>query len=602
MAFTSKYTGNELDLAISRVLGDTYRGDGAPGCHLVGDQSEMPLNLNDLAIPGKYTVFFFYNGPSDLDGDQISISPIFVHVYWSGQMLYQTIRVGPKLYWRDLLSGDLTWKLINMGIEAVRVVDNLYTDKDQDELATEMALSANMGAELRKMIERRQIGNINLLDCTDVLQGYSNSDAMTKNEKYWIMDDDCSIEIGSGNIISDVSTLESGDESATNPWQMQFFVSKNASGGTFTSYGSYIKGTQYIGNTQTFTASVMLKEFLCANQTEVNIGATSSIKAFIKIACQRGVGHNYDESVPEIVVTKEYSLDELLTSFGEDLSHDGSVGKLKVTLNMREYGNGNNTSSEFTKLDDYYKGPYCIRVSFGVTDPDNSMQSATFYHPKLELGDYATAYNHSANDLRYWYTNSEKIFDCDINATSGDEFDEQEGLVFDNNTKEFNHEPVAVGGGGGFMIYDDIDEATKNPRVDKILVHIPGNNTSSNPKRLIFWNGTEWVSVTNPALIEAAEDATEYKPVNDAVPHDCGWLNQKSETDSTPAVLNYYDEERSCWRPAGAIPSKIWHMSEEPPTDPALRNLFWIKTSTMAPYIYFDGGWHPLLTIWGATT
>ena len=598
-AFSSQYTGNELDLAISKVLGDTYRGEGAPGCHLVGDKSETPMNLNDLAIPGKYTVYFFYNGPADAEGDQFSVSPIFVHVYWSGQMLYQTIRLGPKLYWRDLISGDLTWKMIDMGVEATRVVDNLYTDKDVDEAAGEVALSANMGAELRKMIERRQIGNINLLDCTDVLQGYSNSDNMTKIANYWTIESNCEIVREAGSVISDISTIESGDETAENPWEMQFFKVKNPNGGSFTSFGSYIKGTQMIGKYQSFTASVVLKEFKFTN-SDINVTDNEHAKVFIKIVCQRGVGS--PSSVTETVETMEYSLKDFIKSFGEDVAFNGGIGKLRVTLNARKYGTTTNTDIRSDNLSDYQNGPFCIRVSFGITDPDGTVEYASFYHPKLELGDYATEYNHSANDLRYWYTNTEKIFDADINATSGDDFDEQDGLVYSATTKEFNHEAVAVGGGGGFNKYDSLSDAANNSRIDKILVLIPGDNTSTNPKRLVFWNGTEWISATNPALVEADQDTMVYRPINDMVMHDCGWLNQADETDSTPAVLNYYDTQRSKWRPVGAMPQKIWHISEEAPTDPALRTLFWIKESTMAPHIYVNGGWRPLLTVWGATT
>lgn len=602
-AFSSQYTGNELDLVISKVLGDTYRGEGAPGCHLVGDKSETPMNLNDLAIPGKYTVYFFYNGPADTEGDQLSVSPIFVHVYWSGQMLYQTIRLGPKLYWRDLISGDLTWKMIDMGVEATRVVDNLYTDKDIDEAAGEVSLSANMGAELRKMVERRQIGNINLLDCTDVLQGYSNSSDMTRIENYWISEGTCRIynqvfTKQNPGIISDISTddVVYDDVNSKYPWETQLFEIRSQNGGSFTSYGSYIKGTQRIGKYQSFTASVILDKFTLKSATE-----ETHAKVFIKIACQRGLGS--PTSLNEIVETMEYPLRDFINSFGEDVAYNGGIGRLHVTLNARKYGVTDNNTTKSDNLEDYQSGPFCIRVSFGITDPDGGVVEAQFYHPKLEFGDYATEYNHSANDLRYWYTNTEKIFDTRINAKSGDDFEDQDGLVYSDETNQFNHEAVAVGGGGGFNKYDSLSDASHNSRVDKILVLIPGDNTSTNPKRLVFWDGNEWINATNPALVEAYPDASEiYRPENDSIPHDCGWLNQTGETDSTPAVLNYYDRDRDKWRPVGAMPQKIWHISEESPTDPALRTLFWIKKSTMAPHIYVNGGWRPLLTVWGATT
>ena len=567
--YTSAYTGDELDLTISRVLGDTYRGDASPGCHLIGDKSEMPVFLNDITIPGKYTIYFYYSDPEFLADS--AISPIFLHVYWSGQMLYQTIRIGPRLYWRDLISGDLTWKMIDMGIEAVRVVDNLYTDLDKDESADEMALSANMGAELRKMIEAQHIGNINLLDCTGTLQGYADSREYSRFDKYWTfvnahyMFDATSSSVGTDKI-SDISNDE-------NVGTTVFVVKRN---GYVLSNGSYFKsGSAYY---EPFTASVYLR-LIWNVDGHFSDEYTESDKVYIKIIVKYD-----DSSYDDIVVTKEYSIKDIYT----DPKCNADVFRLSVTLNKESFGNPNVVDRNIN--DNLRKRIY---VCFGV-ECGEYINQITFTQPKLEYGDYATQYNHSTNDLMYWYTNCEKIFDVDINATTPSDFNEQDGLVYNSSTEEFDHEPVAVGGGGGFNIYNTESDAASNTRKDKILVFIPGNDTSANPKRLMYWNGSKFINAVPDALIESS--------TGNSIPYGSGWLDVTNETDSIPAILKYYDDDRKKWRPVGAAASQIWTMSENPPTDPALNHLIWVKESTMAPYICVNGQWRPLLTIWGAST
>lgn len=575
MAYTSQYTGAELDEAIRLTLGGEYRGDTGPGCHLIGDSSDMPQNLNDLAIPGKYTVYFFENGPVGVDN---VISPICVQVYWAGQFLYQTITIGTKFYWRDLISGDLTWKMIDLGVEATKVVDNLYTSVDRDASADEMALSANMGAELRKMIEKQAIGNINLLDCTGELQGYIDSDNITRYQNYWTSENATWEYASTTNTTPSVATDISG---LLNTGLTSVKINYN---GYVTSFGSYIKAaTSFV---EPYTASVYVRAI------DPNVAYDTLLdtdKVYIKIIVKDSSDSNNDK-----VVTKEYKLSDIVQS----IEFAAGLYRLQVTLNRELFG----TVDEWTK-DVTDCGTRTIHVCFGCTCSED-VPWVQFFHPKLEYGYYATEYNHSANDLKYWYTNCEKIFDVDIDATTSSDFNEQDGLVYDSTSDEFKHEPVAVGGGGGFVTCTDVSELESNTRKDKILAFVNAKNNTASPKRLICLDSEtgEWITVTNPAFVRAARDPSGYFPVNNSVPYDCGWLDITNENVGTPAILNYYDEDRNKWRPVGAIATSIWILQEDPPTDSSQQHLIWIKESTMAPYIYVNGEWRPLLTIWGAST
>ena len=581
MAYTSQFTGSEMDEAIRLTLGGTYRGDTGPGCHLIGDKVDMPQDLNDLSIPGKYTVYFFTNGPAGVEN---IISPICVQVYWAGQFLYQTITIGTKFYWRDLISGDLVWKMVDLGVEAVKIIDNLYTDIETDESADEMALSANMGAELRKMIEQQEIGNINLLDCSGELQGYPGSVDMTRFENYWV-NHNATYNVNYRQRLEGESLLPKVVTDISNEENYGMTLFQVNYDGYMLSYGSYIKA--YEEFSQAYTASVYVKNtYYNLNSSDISDSDIIYIKIILK---------DSQDSSNDIVVTKEYKLKDIVNT--DEFST--GVFRLSVTINREMFGTVDDAPGK--DVTDYTKRT--IHVCFGC-ECNEVVQYVTFYHPKLEYGYYATAYNHSANDLKYWYTNCEKIFDVKINAESPRDFINQDGLVYNSNTKKFDHEAVAVGGGGGFITCNDISQVNSNPRKDKVLAFVNSKTNTSEPKKLVCYDSEtgQWIPVTNAALISAIRDSSAYKPVNDSVPYDCGWLDITEETSSIPAVLNYYDARHSKWKPVGAIASKIWICQESAPTNPADQHLIWIKKSTMAPYIYVSGQWRPLLTIWGAST
>ena len=185
--YVSQFTGDELDFAISSALGDKYRGNLSPGCHTIGASMDMQVDFDSLTIPGKYTAYFYLHGPKTL----IGVSPICIQVFWGATMLYQTIQVGARLFWRDILSGNLNWKEVDLGAEAAVIVDNLVTDLAADENAAKMVLSANMGAELRKRLEQLQIGNVNLIDFSNVFDDYYHtvSDRSSHSDSATITDE-----------------------------------------------------------------------------------------------------------------------------------------------------------------------------------------------------------------------------------------------------------------------------------------------------------------------------------------------------------------------------------------------------------------------------
>ena len=63
------------------------------------------------------------------------------------------------------MSGNYDWIFVDMGVQQIDVIDNLTSRR------TEAALSANMGRELKSIIDNLSIGNLNLLDNSGLLRG-----------------------------------------------------------------------------------------------------------------------------------------------------------------------------------------------------------------------------------------------------------------------------------------------------------------------------------------------------------------------------------------------------------------------------------------------
>jgi hypothetical protein len=188
MEYTSLFTGEEIDEAIRKILGNNYDTNIIPGTRLIGRYYDEPADLNDLDIPGVYTAYFFRNGPLDLEASngntpiQISVFSAEDYEYSGVTSLFQTIitmayatedmdTVGIAegssllyLYYRDLLdpnidinSQDRGWTRLLLSNGSMKVVNNLFsTDKNA-------VLSANMGRYLKKLIDGDAVGGVNLI-------------------------------------------------------------------------------------------------------------------------------------------------------------------------------------------------------------------------------------------------------------------------------------------------------------------------------------------------------------------------------------------------------------------------------------------------------
>lgn len=172
--YKSEFTGAEHDLVVRKNLGPLYKEGADPGSILIGTISAAPVNLFEVVLPGKYTIVFYY----DADFNEVPIempfqgnSPIFMEVTYINDRHLQRIQIGATLCWRDLASGDYTWKVIDMGVEKTLIIDNLTSTNK------EAALSANQGRVLKVMIDNLDIGNMNLC----------NNSALARGTEGWIL-------------------------------------------------------------------------------------------------------------------------------------------------------------------------------------------------------------------------------------------------------------------------------------------------------------------------------------------------------------------------------------------------------------------------------
>lgn len=531
--YTSQFTGDELDFAISSALGSKYRGTLSPGCHLIGASTDQRANFNELTIPGKYTAYFFQGGPRDSE----SVSPVCIQVFWGATMLYQTIQLGSNLYWRDMLSGDIghegepdytgypKWNKVSMGSESTVIVDSLYDDLDSDLSSVDKALSANMGAELRKRIEKQQIGNVNLIDHTNILCEYD-----TKIEDYWTMsssDDSISDRSISSLIEETLNDIDPDlyirDYSVqTSGWLsgMTYYV-YDGTNNTYTAVDTsvitepdpdtaYFVKTNFDSNDYGFpvmddidSENVTIYEFgssangsctsIISNKAYVSKGAqyTASVYVILPANFERLTPDSKDsvfinlyksgDEQSENTIGASFKLYDLFcksntqisTEFDSDDSYktitdgDGNVVITYTVLHRGAYFGYARISYTYTPSissiseDTEDSSGTKIIFKFGVSnlaEIDDKRLCVRFAYPKVEYGQYATQYNHSWYDLTWYFTNTERIYDVDIDVDSPTEFNDQDGLIFKKGdsvaTSKFHHEPVTVGGGGGFVIFD----------------------------------------------------------------------------------------------------------------------------------------------------
>ena len=584
-AYVSSFTGDELDYAIAKALGNAYRGNNTPGCHLVGDESQFPVYLDTLTIPGKYTMYFYEQGPEPLNG---VVSPIFVHVFWSGgNKLFQTIMVGATLYWRDINSGDTLWRMVDMGVEATVITNSLeYRDSGIEE-----ALSQRMGTKLKHMIESLKIGNVNLIDFSNGIFGYDNN-----MSSYWSFSNGEVYTMPCEDALRAYDNFPLFDDLDIDDITLFRSTADNA---TFTSYGrdSGIFNPIHTANAESYTASV----YLVVPKSFASLG--NDCKAYIKLFDGTPQAPNHIATTEirlnllgpnKVGVDEPYCFNRIDSSEGGNVYDDAATNigyyRLSVTISK------NDTVSSFGDL----------RIQFGFT---GAGARGVMVLPKVEYGDYATQYNHSWGDLYYFFTNCEQIFGLNIDAVGPNDFNEQDGLVFNKASATFKHEAVAVGGGGGFLSCGiDDSAAVSNSRKDKILVYERGTGRPEDPGykkkgMFIFTNG-DWENTNVPTFTQCNASSFDIhgNPFPDIiVQSEYGWLDTTKRDQYQPATLRYYDTLTGTWRAVGAAlaDSAVYYISETP--DNTKKKLIWIKQSTSAPYYHDGTNWVPMLAVWGGT-
>ena len=55
-SYASLFTGDELDFAIAKALGNKYRGNTTPGCHLIGDTTDTVIGLDQVFRSFVFTI------------------------------------------------------------------------------------------------------------------------------------------------------------------------------------------------------------------------------------------------------------------------------------------------------------------------------------------------------------------------------------------------------------------------------------------------------------------------------------------------------------------------------------------------------------------
>lgn len=508
-SYASLFTGDELDLAIAKAMGNKYRGITTPGCHLIGDTTDTVVDLDRLLIPGKYTIYFYENGPASfiykngtnmsedtVDSEDLSnsalfsIRPIYLVMYTTGgDHLYQTIMVGARLYWRDMWSNEnivgthIPWRCSDLGVEASIITDHVeYTQTGSSE-----SLSQRMGTALMDKIKRLEIGNANLLNFTNGYFMYgrvnpSTLDVTNDMSKYWNMQNGKISTVTYDDIKNNNVSFPTGSAVNINLFPLfddidsdivSLFISDNSSGSglesVFMSYSSSSSGIEYnkiymSGNAK-YTASVYLV------YDEAFYTMQNDNKAFITISLNDNV-----------IKTKEIVLNRLSTSMDESITNPGVPYCINDILVGTEYDSGGHypDNPDFKVINKAASetGYYRLTVTIDPTDLDDanmtdiklsfgflgSEAKGIFVLPKVECGEYATQYNHSWGDLYYYFTNSEAFFGVPINILHPSQFENQDSFVYNESNNMFEAEPVAIGGGGGFVVHerDDLTVETMN--------------------------------------------------------------------------------------------------------------------------------------------
>lgn len=549
-AYKSLYTGHEIDLAVGRILGNKYQENIDPGCYLIGETQDMPENLFQITIPGKYTIFFYYDiGPDNVEIEMpwqtlfktTSVSPIFLQVSYEGNHHWQRLYIGAHLYYRDLDladgSKDYNWKHIDLGVQKVDVIDHLKSER------ADAALSANMGRHLKSIIDNLVIGNINLADNTGLVRGF---DAWSTTHAAYATRDTSKTLCSRPAFKMDASKLISLTESVV--------VAQSNAYCTEAIYGMTYTASAFVSNT-TKDGSVFIQiTFEDANHQRIN-------------------GSKYEEMIQpnsetwkriSVTVTNEYlNAKYVKIAFGVNrltLAHF-ALPKLEWGVYATQW-----MPSYYDMWTEFDNANFINEIPVDIdTDNIKQQQSIVYDDTKGKFvnesvavgggGGFVQSVDPPVERQVLWYRLPK--YGASSNIGLGDSYRNVYKLY---RNRHANSDAVDNASAAYFGITDGGENA-------------------------------QWVKVVPPVFAQFNKD--EWAGINDA---DRAWLNNTEEDDLHPAVLNYYDYNRKTWRAIGAAPSVNWVIDDTPPED---TDRMWIQTPQFILKFYHDGAWVPIHAIWG---
>ena len=386
--YNSLFTGPEIDASVEGELGTVYGEYETPGCRLLGTEQANPTELRSVVIAGAYTIYFFYDGPTQLTGT----SPIRMHVYYgvtpevdgNTEGLIQTILCGAVLYWRDLFGSDATtrydWNVIDLGVQQITVIDNLLSTN------VSAALSANMGRFLLAFINGLSISGENML-------------------------------INSGFTHPETPYLG---------WSLSPTVTLT---GDFLSFESNPK--------------IRLVKVDNSLSTSGDMGYIQTAVGYHPNLSSLPMEYTASVYIPSVIVVSDYV--EVFIQIGFlDSTKTSYLGFEKKILHLTaEMCATTLQKLTVTATSPIYTGGF-IDVSYGVVGTG----TATFGGAKLNLGHYATGWSPSYTDQYNEFINAIKIREIPIHLT---DIADQQALVYTMATADFTNVDVAIGGGGGFI-------------------------------------------------------------------------------------------------------------------------------------------------------
>ena len=394
MSYKSQFTGAEADRAIGEVLGREYDNDVNPGCKQIGLTKDLEQDLNQVTIPGLYTVFFYWHAPAELE--DIYPSPIRLRVYWEGSKLIQWILYHTDVYYRDIET-TTEWTKIQLAAKEIDIINNLTSDR------VDAALSANMGRFLKQYIDGRIIGGPNLITNSSFNNPYNaklgwlwsaTTDVDTSNEIH----NQFKTNIRCANITSS-DTSNPSVYLTTDPAFMPYSLESEC----------------------TYTASVYINK--ASNFVAFDTVANKKYIDFImQVSLLNDTGDGY----------LEQSLATNYRIYEDDVDANGNIEPVRITNTF------NHSSKVAAKL----------YVSIGII----TNGSISIYAPKLELGHYATAWTQSYTDQYNEFINAKRFHGVEIEGPSEDnQLKQQSGYRYDLAKSQFVLDLLAVGGGGGFV-------------------------------------------------------------------------------------------------------------------------------------------------------